>query len=164
MCDPGLFRVEASDQSAVNCPVPSGNREAAMGRESLASDRLVTIAFVADHYVCARVGHVVTFYWMRANSLPAVEALAELCEQVSAARTRPFSAVQIVRPGLGLPDAPARHALSAAMKKYAQVSSCIAIVTPGAGFWVSALQGAITGIRMLSPAGGSMLRFITQPE
>ena len=134
------------------------------GRESLAADRLVTIAQEADNYVSARVRNVVTFYWLRSNSLAAIEALVKVCEQVSAARTRPFSAIHIVRPNIGLPGGPVRQALVAAMKKYADVSSCLAIVTPGAGFWVSALQSAITGMRMLAPAGASMLRFVTRPE
>ncbi len=44
------------------------------------------------------------------------------------------------------------------------MSCCLAVVTLGAGFWVSALQGAITGIRMLAPVGNSILRFVPKPE
>ncbi len=134
------------------------------GRESLAADRLVTVAHEAGHYVSGRLRNVVTFYWLRSGSLRAVEVLNQLCEEVSAARARPFSAIHVVRADVGLPDAQVRHALGAAMKKYADVTSCMAVVTPGAGFWVSALQSAITGIRMLAPTGGSMLRFVPRPE
>jgi hypothetical protein len=137
---------------------------ATTGLESSASDRLVTVAHEAGHYVGGRLRNVVTFYWLRPGTLRAVEALNQLCEDVSAARTRTFSAIHIVRADIGLPDAPVRQALGTSMKKYADVTCCMAVVTPGAGFWVSALQSAITGIRMLAPLGGSMLRFVPKPE
>jgi hypothetical protein len=50
------------------------------------------------------------------------------------------------------------------MKRFADVTCCLAIVTLGAGFWVSALQSAVTGIRMLAPVGASMLRFVAKAE
>jgi hypothetical protein len=133
-------------------------------RLSLASDRLVTVVNEAGHYVGGRLRNVVTFYWMRSGTLHGVEALNQLCEEVSAARTRPFSAIHVVRANVGLPDAPVRQALGVSMKRYADVVCCMAVVTPGAGFWVSALQSAITGIRMLAPVGDSMLRFVPKPE
>ena len=133
------------------------------GRGSVAADRLVTVAYEAGHYVGGRIRNVVAFYWLKPGSVAGVEALVQLCEQVSAGRTRPLSAIHVVRPDIGLPDAAVRQALGVAMKKYANVTSCLAVVTPGAGFWVSALQSAITGIRMLAPVGGSMLRFVAKP-
>jgi hypothetical protein len=136
---------------------------ATTGLESSASNRLVTTANEAGHYVGGRLRNVVAFYWLSSGTLPGVEALNQVCEDVSAARTRPFSAIHIVRADVGLPDTSVRKALGALMKRYVDVVCCVAVVTPGAGFWVSALQSAITGIRMLAPVGGSMLRFVPNP-
>jgi hypothetical protein len=135
-----------------------------MARTDAAADELAAVVHQADSYVAGRVRNVVAFYWMSAGSLPAVEALMALCEELSVGAKQPFSAVHIVRANIGLPDAEVRRALGAGMKKYADVTHCLAVVTLGAGFWVSALQSAVTGIRMLAPIGGSMLRFVQRPE
>ncbi|HEX6239256.1 MAG TPA: hypothetical protein VFZ61_00125, partial [Polyangiales bacterium] len=67
-------------------------------------------------------------------------------------------ALHVIHPGVGLPTSDVRVALVAAMKRYADVLGCMGIVLLGAGFWASAMQSALTGIRMLAPVGGSQLR------
>lgn len=166
MCEQTLdvrFQVESPLPIAVNSGLDRIGGEMVIERQSLASDRLVTVVHEAGHYLGGRLRNVVAFYWISPGTLRAVEAVNKICEEVSSARTRPFSAIHIVRANVGLPDAPVRQALSAAMKRFSDVTCCIAVVTPGAGFWVSALQSAITGMRMLAP-GSSILRFVPKPE
>jgi hypothetical protein len=129
-----------------------------------AATRLVTVAHDPGHYIAGRIGNVITFYWLKSGTPQGVEALNQLCEQVSRGCALPFSAIHIVRADVGLPEAPVRQALVASMKKFADVTCCLAIVTLGAGFWVSALQSVVTGIRMLAPVGASMLRFVPKAE
>lgn len=45
------------------------------------------------------------------------------------------------------------------MSRYGKTSGCMAIVLMGGGFWVSALQSLITGLRMLSGPNPPLLRF-----
>lgn len=129
-----------------------------------ASDRLQKAAHDPGLYIGGRVRNVVVFYWLTSGTPQGVEALTNLCEQLSHGRTQPLSAIHIVRAEVGLPDAAVRQALATAMKKFADVTCCLAVVTLGAGFWVSALQSAVTGIRMLAPGGSSMLRFVQKTE
>jgi hypothetical protein len=130
----------------------------------VATDELIEIAHIEGSYVAGRMRNVGLFYWMTAGTLSGVDALNELCEELSHGRKQPFSAIHVMRQRLGLPDADVRQALAASMKKYADVTCCLGIITLGAGFWVSALQGAVTGIRMLAPVGSSLLRFVQRPE
>jgi hypothetical protein len=134
------------------------------GEADGASERLVKVAHDPGHYIGGRTRNVVLFYWLRSGTPQGVDALNQLCEQVSQGRKLPFSAIHVVRADIGLPDAPVRQALASSMKKFADVTCCLAVVTLGAGFWVSALQSAVTGIRMLAPIGASMLRFVPKAD
>jgi len=69
---------------------------------------------------------------------------------------RRFSNVHLVKHGAALPTAEARAGFVGMMDRYAGDLACVAVALLGSGFWASALQSAITGMRMVSPRTFSM--------
>lgn len=69
------------------------------------------------------------------------------------------SFIHIAHDGAGLPDAGARHALSQMMAEFANVTVCVGVLLLGNGFWASAMQSALTGLRLLAPPRRWQMRF-----
>ena len=115
-------------------------------------------AHVAGRYAAGSSRGAIVFSWADDATVETIQFLEQLCEKQSEGRTRCVSALHVIHPGVGLPSADVRVALVAAMKRYADVLGYMGIVLLGAGFWASAMQSALTGIRMLAPVGGSQLR------
>jgi hypothetical protein len=84
--------------------------------------------------------------------------VAEATEQVASACRDGFSNVHMVKDGIGLPTAEARHNFAEMMNRHADELGCVGVALLGSGFWASALQGAITGIRLLNPKRSAVLR------
>jgi hypothetical protein len=135
-----------------------------MQRPSIAApgtEGLVLEAHVPGRYVAATSQSIIAFYWLGDAEPEGVQRLDQLCEKQTAGRTRPFSAVHVVHAGAGLPTAEVRNGLIAIMRRYADVTCCLGVVLLGAGFWASAMQSALTGVRMVVPSGGAQMRFGT---
>lgn len=109
-------------------------------------------------YAAGTARGLIVFAWADDATVETIQFLAQLCEKQSAGRTRGFSALHVIHPGVGLPSSEVRAGLVAAMKRYSDVLARIGVVLLGAGFWASAMQSALTGIRMLAPVGVSQLR------
>src|SRR5689334_3201036 len=115
-------------------------------------------AHVAGRYAAGSIRNAIVFSWQDDAAVETIQLLEQLCEKQTAARTRCVSALHIIHPAVGLPSADVRSALVSAMKRYSDVLGCMGVVLQGAGFWASAMQSALIGIRMLAPVGGSQLR------
>jgi hypothetical protein len=96
--------------------------------------------------------------WVAPATGAATKRVAEATMQVAGACREGFSNIHLLRQGIGLPTAEARHDFAEMMNRHSQELACIAIALLGSGFWASALQGAITGIRMLNPKRSSVMR------
>jgi hypothetical protein len=84
--------------------------------------------------------------------------VAEATVQVASTCRHGFSNVHLVKDGIGLPTAEARQNFAAMMNRHADELACVGVALLGSGFWASALQGAITGIRLLNPKRSAVLR------
>lgn len=120
-------------------------------------------AHVAGRYAAGTSRGLIVFSWADDAAVETVQLLEQLCEKQSEGRTRCVSALHVIHPDVGLPSSDVRVALVAAMKRYADVLGCMGIVLLGAGFWASAMQSALTGIRMLAPVGSSQMRIASSP-
>jgi hypothetical protein len=120
-------------------------------------------AHVPERFVAGTLANVVLFYWTGDGTIESVQVLERLIEQQTAGFTRKASAMHLIHQRVSLPDAQVRAGLVAAMKRAADFTGCIAIVMLGGGFWASAIQSALTGMRMLAPTGSSTMRFGSNP-
>src|SRR5579872_6580596 len=62
-----------------------------------------------------------------------------------------FSNLHLVQESSGMPTDRARAGLVEMAERYAPALSCIGVALLGSGFWASARQSAVTGMRMQSP-------------
>jgi hypothetical protein len=111
------------------------------------------------HFIFCFWKNVVIAYWQHQANGPSVKQLVGVCEERVKAYPDGVSIVHLVREGAGLPDAAAREALARMGDRYANETACLAIVLMGAGFWASALQSVLTGIRLIAPPRPSVMRF-----
>lgn len=115
------------------------------------------------HFVLARWRNVLLFYWQVQGTSHAVELLEQGLIALASDYRGGLSTVHLIKEGAGLPDAEVRKGLLKVMGSHAELVGCIAVVMMGAGFWASALQSVITGLRMLAPPRSSLLRFAREP-
>ena len=115
-----------------------------------------------DDHVFARWSNLTLIHWRTEPRGSHVRGLEDMARQVLQDHPEGFSTVQLVREGIGLPDAEARAGIAKMMSDLDMNIACIAVVFMGAGFWVSALQSVVTGIRLLAPRTFQM-RFASEP-
>lgn len=135
-------------------------------RPSLAlqnNDELQIVTHVPARFVAGTMRNLVLFYWLADGTSEGVQTLDRLIDVQTAGHTRMASALHIIHGRVGLPDAEVRSGLHATMRRSADYFSCIGVVMLGAGFWASAIQSALTGIRMLTPTGNALMRFGATP-
>ena len=104
-----------------------------------------------DDHVFARWSNLTLIHWRTQPNGTHVRILEDMARQVLLDYPEGFSTVQLVREGIGLPDADARAGIAKMMSDLDMNIACIAVVFMGAGFWASALQSVVTGIRLLAP-------------
>lgn len=126
-------------------------------------DELVISVHEPGRYVVGRWRNVLLFYWQVAGTPHAVALLEQGMVDLLAEHGSGISLVNLIKEGAGLPDPEVRKALLTSMGRHAEAIGCISVVMMGAGFWASALQSAITGLRMLAPPRSSLLRFSREP-
>lgn len=125
----------------------------------------VTIsAQVRGHYVFGSWKNVLITYWQHQANGEAIKQLVAVCDELLQAHPAGVSIVHLVREGAGIPDADAREGLARMGDRFANETACLAVVLMGAGFWASALQSVITGIRLIAPPRPSIMRFSRDPE
>jgi hypothetical protein len=128
------------------------------GQEQQAEE--VTIAArVRGHYVFGACKNVLITYWQHQANGEAIKRLVSVCDELLKAHPGGVSIVHLVREGAGLPDAEAREGLARMGDRFANETACLAVVLMGAGFWASALQSVLTGIRLIAPPRPSVMRF-----
>jgi hypothetical protein len=96
------------------------------------------------------------FVWLSAATGADVELLAKGIGPNLKLYPRGQSHIHVVKSGIGLPTPEARARFAALMEQYDRQLACVAVALLGRGFWASALQGAITGMRMLAPRSFEM--------
>jgi hypothetical protein len=122
------------------------------------------LASSAGHYTVAVWGDVGIVHWMRQADGPAMQRVHELFKAVVEQHPRGVSFVHLVDDGAGLPDPDARRVLTEMMEGFAEGTVCVAVVLMGAGFWASALQSLLTGMRLLAPPRPWTMRFASHPR
>jgi hypothetical protein len=90
--------------------------------------------------------------WSKRATGPAVQRLTRLRESVDREHPEGVSVIYLIGEMAGLPTAEARAGVKELMARFSHRRACLAVVIQGDGFWLSAMRGAITGVRMLVPA------------
>jgi hypothetical protein len=139
--------------------VTRGGFKAGKGR----GDELVISVHEPGRYVLGSWRNVLLFYWQVAGTPHAVALLEQAIIELHGEHSAGLSMVHLIKEGAGLPDPEVRKALLTSLGRHAEAIGCISVVMMGAGFWASALQSAITGLRMLAPPRSSLLRFSREP-
>lgn len=121
-------------------------------------ERMHVVAEVPGRYVAATLRNVILWYWVGDGTVEGMEALEQVWLKLNVHHQR-ISAIHVIRQGVGVPSAPVRKVLTRCMETYAEQTAVLSVVMLGAGFWASALQSALTGIRMMVPARDSQMRF-----
>jgi hypothetical protein len=113
-------------------------------------------------YTIAAWGAVGIVHWLRQADGPAMRAVSTNFEVLVEAHPRGVSFVHIVEEGAGLPDPDARRELSEMMSSFAGATVCVGVVLLGRGFWASAMQSLLTGLRLVAPPRPWTMRFATR--
>ncbi len=100
--------------------------------------------------------NVLVSVWLAAGTGAAVERLGNATRPYEKFHPRGVSNIHLVKGGAGMPTAEARAGFVGLMERYSAWFACIAVSLLGRGFWASALQGAVTGMRMLAPRSFEM--------
>jgi len=101
-------------------------------------------------------------HWMGQADGRAMTRVHETFEPVLRTHPRAVSFVHLVEGGAGLPDAEARSALTAMMSSFSDKTACVGVVLMGNGFWASAMQSLLTGMRLLAPPRPWPMRFAAE--
>ena len=117
------------------------------------------MAHVSGHYTVALWGGVGIVHWMRQADAPAMTHVRRCLRKLVDAQPSGVSFIHVVDEGAGLPSPEARSELSAMMGSFAEATVCVAVVLRGSGFWASAMQSLLTGLRLFAPPRGWTLRF-----
>jgi hypothetical protein len=117
------------------------------------------------HFVVAHWRDVAFVHWQAKADGAAMERVHEVLRSVVAEHPLGVSFVHVAEDGAGLPDADARRELSRMMADFADATVCVAVLLLGNGFWASAMQSVLTGLRLLAPPRPWQMRFATRsPE
>jgi len=117
----------------------------------------------AGHYAVAAWNDVGMVYWLHAATGPAAGHVHQLLAPVVETNPSGVSFIHVVKNGAGLPDARARQALTTMMTQFAGATVLVGVVLMGAGFWASAIQSALTGMRLMAPPRKWGMRFASRP-
>lgn len=88
--------------------------------------------------------------WVNRGTLPAVERVARVGEELRAQFPKGVSSIHLIREGAALPTSDGREGLIKLMNAGAGQLACVGIVVGGSGFWASAVRSLITGMRAVS--------------
>ena len=109
------------------------------------------LATVPGHYQICSLQNLTLVFWAAQANAAAAHNILLVTRKFVLQHPEGFSCIHIVREGAAVPDAAARAGFVKMMDEFQQHMKCVGVVLDGAGFWASAVQGAITGMRMLAP-------------
>jgi hypothetical protein len=95
--------------------------------------------------------NIVVCAWCGQATGAAVETLTSAMVHLHRGPAEVRSYVHLVPNRVTLPDAAARAGLTEIMKVYLPHIACVAVVVAGSGFWASAMQNAVIGMRVFLP-------------
>src|SRR6185312_8197600 len=95
--------------------------------------------------------NVMVVIWRGEASESNVRRIAHATVRLAAGWSSGFSSVQVTHEGGTLPSAGARSVFIEMMGRHGDNIAGVGVVLKGSGFWASAIQGAVTGMRMISP-------------
>jgi hypothetical protein len=123
---------------------------------SVGAPQLICLASAPGRFAFFGSQNVMIMVWLSAATGADVELLATAIRPNLKLYPRGQSHIHLVKNGAGMPTAEARAGFAAQMAQYDRQLACVAVALLGRGFWASALQGAITGMRMLAPRSFEM--------
>jgi hypothetical protein len=100
--------------------------------------------------------NVIFIVWPTAATGRAVERLGLRVRDLLKEHPKGESHIHMVKAGIGLPTADARAGFVGLMHEFENNLAAVAVCLLGSGFWASAIQGAVTGMRMLAPRSFEM--------
>jgi hypothetical protein len=100
--------------------------------------------------------NVFLIVWPTAATGAAVQRLGSCTRDVLRRDPTRQSHIHIVKAGAPLPTADARAGFVGLMHEFEPNLAAVAVCLLGSGFWASAIQAAVTGIRMLGPRSFEM--------
>lgn len=116
------------------------------------------------HYTIAQWEEIGIVHWLARGDSAAMERVHATLEPMVQAHPKGVSFIHIIHDGAGLPDADARKVLTRMMDAFAAATVCVGVVLLGNGFWASAMQSVLTGLRLLAPPRRWQMRFETTNE
>jgi hypothetical protein len=117
------------------------------------SDELTIMGSFPDAYQVALWQNISVTAWFGRATLPAAQELSRIVARTALLTTgQRVSVIYLVAEEFGLPDSDVRDVLLNIMKDNAHLVGCIAVILGGTGFWVSAMRGVVTGLRVVAPS------------
>jgi hypothetical protein len=96
--------------------------------------------------------NVLVISWTGKPTAEAARALGPVTDEILARLgVDKLSFIHLIPNNMPLPDSGTREALLALSRSYIQHTACVAVIIAGGGFWASAIQSFVTGIRVLAP-------------
>jgi hypothetical protein len=95
--------------------------------------------------------NVIAVIWRGEATEGCVRRISHATVRLTAGWPSGFSCVHVTHEGGGLPSSGARSVFIEMMGRHGGNVAGVGVVLKGNGFWASAVQGAVTGMRMLSP-------------
>ncbi|HET6338349.1 MAG TPA: hypothetical protein VFG30_34235 [Polyangiales bacterium] len=90
--------------------------------------------------------------WFGKATLPAARELAQITEHTVALMAgQRVSVIYLVAEEFGLPDSETREVIAQILRDNGHHVGCLVVVLSGTGFWVSAMRGVVTSLRVVAP-------------
>jgi hypothetical protein len=100
--------------------------------------------------------NVIILVWPNSATGASVERLGNHYRAMLKRDPKPQSHIHVVKAGAGLPTGEARAGFVKLMHEFENDLAAVGVCLLGSGFWASAIQGAVTGMRMLAPRSFEM--------
>ncbi len=110
----------------------------------------------ADGFIMATWRNVAIHVWTIQATPALVAKLDELSTAFIGTHPEGISAVHIISKNAPLPDKVVREKLRQVSERHSKHVACVCHVVEGSGFWASALQSFLTGLRWLSQRSFSL--------
>jgi len=102
-----------------------------------------------DAHAVATWTNVLIAVWRTETRAAALDGVSQALGELVAAHPE-VALIQVVEAGATAPDAEARRAIAAMLRRYADSIRCSAVVFEGDGFQAATLRAVVTGIAILS--------------
>lgn len=106
------------------------------------------------HHAFGTLENVAIQVWLDRARDQDAKFMMDIGAQLTGAYPGGFSNLHVVRAGTRMPTAGARAAFATMAREYGALLGEVLVVLDGSGFWVSAMHGLMTGVRLA--AGGAV--------